>query len=834
MKSNEMNEIVEDILRISGTPSRETPPIVGAWANLNEENGIVADIMGSRGHDVLFGKQPKAKSLHESLDLVKPKAPTKTLDECMRRILGVTESIVDRCVTLSESQDENQKVLNNWLLNRIVPILEGVMDAYVGGDAGEGDEGDEDEDEGDEGDESDEGEGDEGYDEADEAKIISKCSEELEKVIERIEGSLGDIEDSGDLSQSLEDLKSIKADFEELEKLHGDESDEGEGDEGDGEDDGAGQPWQGGQEGEPVIPSPEEGMGESKLGEDSDNIKTMMDKARDYSNSKAPFASLKDLRHWLTNEKPNATWSEVKEFMDESNEEEQADANLDVSPEEKKYGVDEACAYKKKFTEEDPEPSNFDSESVSTREIDEAGIQGKGEYFLIQSQAGINIIPWADKEGLEEVMAGLPPNANVEVTLVTNSEGRDSEIYTGPAEGWSSRNEQNPPMEACQKKNEVTEESLKPGTRVKVLGRHKEGDSTFSGKEGEIVDTHDVVGMGKAYIVRIDGDEKRQIDPSLVVKINNEMSEASENKVPSAEQMQALRDFAKKYGNSWKAELRRKWSTGGDEKEPNSAYLRQVRNQFGPNWLASFKLEPKDPSVEEGENSLEVSSALKESHDEYNLGDFLDYRLNISPEKKADAMEKLLSNPDFMKNIPYEDMDDSTDWVHEVPESAVAMARSLIGEMNSEDGQEVDEPIDEATDIKFIAKWGKLGIAGELSNILKAIELRGDAEMLQNIGKDIQDLMQKHGMKVYDKPTGQEMGEGQGSPEDAYSVDFESVLTNPEIDPNSVESRIEDLRTKYSDRISMEKMMEIEKKVETRLGDAEQERQNLGPSQRDM
>lgn len=59
---------------------------------------------------------------------------------------------------------------------------------------------------------------------------------------------------------------------------------------------------------------------------------------------------------------------------------------------------------------------------------------------------------------------------------------------------------------------------------------------------------------------------------------------------PTPEQVEALRQFAAKYGPRWKLELQLQWQTGADDREPNSHLLRQVRNQCGPKWLGTFKL----------------------------------------------------------------------------------------------------------------------------------------------------------------------------------------------------------------------------------------------------
>ena len=52
------------------------------------------------------------------------------------------------------------------------------------------------------------------------------------------------------------------------------------------------------------------------------------------------------------------------------------------------------------------------------------------------------------------------------------------------------------------------------------------------------------------------------------------------------EQDQALRAFAAEHGRTWKQELRDAWMRGSD-----TGALRQIRNTFGPSWLATFKLD---------------------------------------------------------------------------------------------------------------------------------------------------------------------------------------------------------------------------------------------------
>ena len=55
------------------------------------------------------------------------------------------------------------------------------------------------------------------------------------------------------------------------------------------------------------------------------------------------------------------------------------------------------------------------------------------------------------------------------------------------------------------------------------------------------------------------------------------------------EQEQAVRAYAAKYGRFWKQKLLLAWQTGQDTAEPLGHALRQVRNQYGPRWLAGVK-----------------------------------------------------------------------------------------------------------------------------------------------------------------------------------------------------------------------------------------------------
>jgi len=60
---------------------------------------------------------------------------------------------------------------------------------------------------------------------------------------------------------------------------------------------------------------------------------------------------------------------------------------------------------------------------------------------------------------------------------------------------------------------------------------------------------------------------------------------------PTPEQLAALSAYARKYGNTWKQSLNHAWATGRDAHEPDGHLLRQLRNTFGPSWLAKFRLD---------------------------------------------------------------------------------------------------------------------------------------------------------------------------------------------------------------------------------------------------
>lgn len=65
----------------------------------------------------------------------------------------------------------------------------------------------------------------------------------------------------------------------------------------------------------------------------------------------------------------------------------------------------------------------------------------------------------------------------------------------------------------------------------------------------------------------------------------------------TTEQLAALQQFAAAHGRAWKADLRYDWSAGR-----STGPLQEVRNTFGPSWLATFTLTaPAVSTVEIGE-----------------------------------------------------------------------------------------------------------------------------------------------------------------------------------------------------------------------------------------
>ncbi len=63
---------------------------------------------------------------------------------------------------------------------------------------------------------------------------------------------------------------------------------------------------------------------------------------------------------------------------------------------------------------------------------------------------------------------------------------------------------------------------------------------------------------------------------------------------PTDEQMAAIERFAKLNGRKWKTVLWSAWMNGSYRhviaQKDDDALLQQVRNQFGPTWLETFRL----------------------------------------------------------------------------------------------------------------------------------------------------------------------------------------------------------------------------------------------------
>lgn len=58
----------------------------------------------------------------------------------------------------------------------------------------------------------------------------------------------------------------------------------------------------------------------------------------------------------------------------------------------------------------------------------------------------------------------------------------------------------------------------------------------------------------------------------------------------SPDQAQAILRFAASNGRHWKSKLLSAWTSGRDERLPDSGLLRQVRNELGPVWLSQVSL----------------------------------------------------------------------------------------------------------------------------------------------------------------------------------------------------------------------------------------------------
>ena len=64
-------------------------------------------------------------------------------------------------------------------------------------------------------------------------------------------------------------------------------------------------------------------------------------------------------------------------------------------------------------------------------------------------------------------------------------------------------------------------------------------------------------------------------------------SQQAASSSPSPAQLAALQRYADTCGRGWKRMLSTAWETGQDAREPDGPLLRQVRNEYGPQWLYS-------------------------------------------------------------------------------------------------------------------------------------------------------------------------------------------------------------------------------------------------------
>lgn len=78
---------------------------------------------------------------------------------------------------------------------------------------------------------------------------------------------------------------------------------------------------------------------------------------------------------------------------------------------------------------------------------------------------------------------------------------------------------------------------------------------------------------------------------------------------PSPAQLEAIEAYRLKHGSNWKEKLSDAWASGRDDREPNGHLLRQVRNNFGPEWLEEYQSAPRVRTVEDDYGPSELVAA---------------------------------------------------------------------------------------------------------------------------------------------------------------------------------------------------------------------------------
>ena len=58
----------------------------------------------------------------------------------------------------------------------------------------------------------------------------------------------------------------------------------------------------------------------------------------------------------------------------------------------------------------------------------------------------------------------------------------------------------------------------------------------------------------------------------------------------TTDETESLRAFKAKYGAWWKSALLHKWKTGTCHLEQNGRTLRRIGDEFGPQWLKTYRL----------------------------------------------------------------------------------------------------------------------------------------------------------------------------------------------------------------------------------------------------